>query len=119
MKRAGGARLVESIREVLAGRIAVSPEVSTRLLEDYSGRSAPRAVSEISQLTNREFEVFRLMGEARTNREIAGQLHLSPKTVETHRLAILRKLKLRNTAELVRHAIQFLNEEAGGGLRRS
>ena len=116
MKRAGGARLLESIREVLAGRIAVSPEVATQLLEDYSGKSAARGASEFSRLTNREFEVFRLLGEARTNREIAEQLHLSPKTVETHRLAILRKLKLRNTAEVVRHAIRFLSQQSSGGL---
>ena len=116
MKRAGGARLLESIREILAGRIAVSPEVSTRLLEDYSGRAVPMSASGIALLTNREFEIFRLMGEAQTNREIAARLHLSPKTVETHRLAILRKLKLRTTAELMRHAIQSLNEERDAGL---
>lgn len=115
MKAAGGARLLESIRQVLRGQIAVTPETSTRLLEGYSGRRVVTPASEMALLTDREFEIFRLLGEARTNREMAAQLRLSHKTVETHRLAILRKLKLKTTAELVRYAIEFSRQEKAEG----
>jgi DNA-binding NarL/FixJ family response regulator len=114
MKRAGGERLVQSIREVLAGRIAVTPEMATLLLEEYSGRHPRSGRSTLPRLTDREFEVFQLFGEARSNREIADQLHLSPKTVETHRLNLMRKLKARNTAELIRFALQYVETEVAG-----
>lgn len=114
MKRAGGDRVTRGIREVLQGRMALSPDMATRLLEEYSG-SRPRAGhSLLTVLTDREFEVFEGLGEGRTNQEIAQQLRLSHKTVETHRLSIRRKLKLRTTAELVRYAIQYAEREAAG-----
>jgi DNA-binding NarL/FixJ family response regulator len=114
MKQVGGDRVVQGIREVLQGRIAVSPEMATHLLEEYSGRQPRSGRSPLPQLSDREFEVFQLLGEARTNREIAEQLHLSPKTVETHRLSLLRKLKLKTSAELMRFAIQYVEKEASG-----
>jgi DNA-binding NarL/FixJ family response regulator len=114
MKRAGGERLVQGIREVLAGRIAVTPDMATLLLEEYSGRHPRSGRSPLPHLTDREFEVFQLLGEARSNREIAAQLHLSPKTVETHRLNLMRKLKARNTAELMRFAFQYVENEVAG-----
>lgn len=103
-KQEGGARLIEAIREVLAGRVVVSPALATRLLEEYSGHPHGDAQSPLAALTDREFEVFRLLGEAKTTREIAEQLHLSCKTVETHRLKTLRKLKLKSSVELIRYA---------------
>jgi DNA-binding NarL/FixJ family response regulator len=114
MKQAGGDRVVQGIREVLQGRIAVSPKMATHLLEEYSGRRPRSRHSPLPHLTDREFEVFQLLGEARSNREIAEQLHLSPKTVETHRLSLLRKLKLKTSAELMRFAIQYIEKEASG-----
>lgn len=114
MKRAGGDRVARGIREVLQGRMALSPDMATRLLEEYSG-SRPRAgQSSLTVLSDREFEVFELLGEGKTNQEIAQQLRLSHKTVETHRLSIRRKLKLRTTAELIRYAIQYAEREAAG-----
>ena len=116
MKRAGGDRVIEAIREVLQGRIAVSPEMATHLLEEYSGRRSRGGRTTLPNLTDREFEVFQLLGEARSNREIAEQLHLSPKTVETHRMNLIRKLKLKNAAELLRFALQYVEKEAAGHL---
>jgi len=58
--------------------------------------------------------VLQLFGEAKDNREIAGQLHLSPKTVETHRINLMRKLKLKNAAELMRFALQYAAKESSG-----
>jgi DNA-binding NarL/FixJ family response regulator len=115
MKRAGGERVVSAIREVLRGRMALNPDMAIRLLEEYSGRR-PRAMqSTLSALTDREFVVFGLLGEGKTNKEIAGELHLSHKTVESHRLNICRKLKLKTTAELIRYAVQYAEKEAAGG----
>ena len=114
MKRAGGERVVQGIREVLQGRIVLSPEMATNLLEEYSGRRTRSGRASLPHLTDREFEVFQLLGEARSNREIAEQLHLSPKTVETHRLSLVRKLKIKSSAELMRFAIQYVEQEASG-----
>ena len=114
MKRAGGDRVVEAIRQVLEGRIALSPEMATHLLEEYSGRRSRSGRITLPNLTDREFEVFQLLGEAKSNREIADQLHLSPKTVETHRMNLMRKLKLKSAAELLRFALQYVEKEASG-----
>jgi len=114
MKRAGGDRVVEAIREVLQGRIAISPEMATHLIEEYSGRRPRSERTALPNLTDREFEVLQLLGEAKSNREIAEQLHLSPKTVETHRMNLMRKLNLKKTAELLRFALQYTETETIG-----
>ena len=119
MKRTGGERVLQGIREVLAGRIAVSTEMATHLLEEYSGVRPQSAKRPLPQISDREFEVLALMGEAKSNREVAAQLRLSPKTVETHRLNLMRKLKVTNAAQLMRLALQYAEGEAlgdsGGG----
>ncbi len=114
MKRDGGDRVVQGIREIFQGRIAVSAEMATRLLEEYSGRRPQSHHSPLPHLTDREFEVFQLIGEAKNNREIGRQLHLSPKTVETHRINVMRKLKLKSAAELLRFALQYVEKETTG-----
>ena len=114
MKSSGGDRVVQAIREVFQGRIAVSPAMATHLLEEYSGRRPRSGRTVLPNLTDREFEVFQLLGEAKSNREIAGQLNLSPKTVETHRMNLMRKLKLKTTAELLRFALQYAEKDASG-----
>ena len=113
-KRAGGGRVVEAIREVFQGRIAVSPELATRLLEEYAGRRSQSGRVVLPNLTDREFEVLQLVGEVKTNREMAEQLHLSQKTVETHRVNLMRKLKLKKAAELLRFALQYVEQDASG-----
>jgi len=114
LKRAGGGRVVEAIREVFQGRIAVSPEMATHLLEEYAGRRSHSQRVSLPSLTDRELEVLQLVGEVKTNREMAQQLHLSRKTVETHRLNLMRKLKLKTGAELLRFALQYVEKEASG-----
>ena len=114
MKRAGGDRIVEAIREVFQGRIAVSPAMATQLLEEYAGRRSHSPRVPLPNLTDREFEVLQLIGEVKTNREMAAQLHLSQKTVETHRVNLMRKLKLKNANELLRFALQYVEKEAPG-----
>lgn len=106
MKRAGGAEVVAAVKQVLAGGTAFSSGVSKQMLEDLTGRARGRQ-SPLAILTDREFEVLQLLGEGRTNREIAAQLNLSPKTVEVHRVNIRNKLKLKSTPELIRYAVHY------------
>ena len=80
MKRAGGERVIEAIREVFQGRIAVSPAMATHLLEEYAGRRSHSPRVPLPNLTDREFQVLQLIGEVKTNREMAVQLRLSQKT---------------------------------------
>jgi DNA-binding NarL/FixJ family response regulator len=107
MKRAGGDRVIEGIHAVLAGRIALGPEMATHLLEEYSGRRSRSGRTALPNLTDREFEILELVGEFKSNREIAEQLHLSPKTVITHRGNLMKKLKLKRGAELLRFAAHY------------
>ena len=104
----GGDQLLEAIRRVLSGQIHVSETVSTRLLDSLSGKHPARTVSPVEQLTDRELEVFTLIGQARETKEIARRLNMSGKTVEAHRAAIKRKLKLKTGPELTRHAVLWV-----------
>jgi DNA-binding NarL/FixJ family response regulator len=107
-KEAAGDQLLEAVRRVLVGEIYVSHTVSTRLLDSLSGKPSARTVSPVEQLTDRELEVFTLIGQARETKGIARRLHVSGKTVEAHRAAIKRKLKLKTGPELTRHAVLWV-----------
>ena len=65
----------------------------------------------MENLSDREFEVLQLLGEGKSTREVAGQLHLSAKTVEAHRAYIKRKLSLKTASELVRHAVRWVETQ--------
>lgn len=106
--------LVKAIRQVLADQIYVSKEVSEKLLRHFSSKpQANRSPMEI--LTNREFEVFQLIGEGKSPREIAAQLHLSGKTVAVHNANIRQKLNFKTTARLIRYAVQSEALKPAGG----
>lgn len=107
-KQAGGDKLLVAIRTVLDGQIYVSETISTRLLNSLSGKHAVKAASPIEQLTDRELEVFTLIGEAMETKKIARLLNMSCKTVEAHRASIKRKLKLKTGPELTRHAVLWV-----------
>jgi DNA-binding NarL/FixJ family response regulator len=107
-KQAGGDKLLEAIRRVLSGQIYVSESVSTRLLDSLSGKPSAHTVSPVEQLTDRELEVFTWIGQAKETKEIAQRLNMSAKTVEAHRAAIKRKLKLKTGPELTRHAVLWV-----------
>lgn len=113
MKSEPPEQLIHAIRRVLAGEIALSPEMISRLLNRAVGIQATKALSAVELLTDRELEIFRLIGEGRQRQRIAAELHLSVKTVEAHRANIRRKLGLENAAELWQHAIQFVQREGG------
>ena len=104
-KQEGGDKLIEAMRRVLRGEIAVSEKVTGRLLEKFSGRVTMD--SPLEGLSDRELEVFQLIGQGKTMKEIGQALHLSPKTIEVHRSHIREKLKVTSAAELVAYAARW------------
>jgi DNA-binding NarL/FixJ family response regulator len=114
MKQAGGKNLMLAIRQVLDGKIYVSEKMSAEILETFSGRRAAPEGSPVETLTDREFEVFQLIGQGKGTRETAEKLHLSVKTVESHRANIKSKLKLTSVAELIRFAVRWSESQGAG-----
>ncbi len=108
MKEAGGENLLGAIRQVLRGEVYVSQKMSARILDDLSARRPRGSNSPIERLTDREFEVFQLIGQGKGTREIAAELHLSPKTVDVHRSHVKEKLGLRDATALIRHAVRWV-----------
>ncbi|HMD60732.1 MAG TPA: response regulator transcription factor [Opitutaceae bacterium] len=111
MKEAGGENLLAAIRQVLAGQVYLSVRMSARVLEDLSARRPRGSASPIESLTDREFEVFQLVGLGRSTRDIASQLRLSPKTVDVHRGHIKVKLQLGDSTALVRYAVRWVETQ--------
>jgi len=114
MKQEGGKKLMQAIRHVLEGKIYVSEKMSANILETFSGRHAGAEGSPIEKLTDREFEIFQLMGQGQGTREIAEKLHLSIKTVDAHRANIKAKLKLTSASELIRFAVRWTESQGTG-----
>lgn len=108
-KQEAQSRILDAIRTVLRGGRFISQDLTTRLV----GRAleGERADDGIACLSNRETEVFQLIGQGLSTREVAGQLHLSVHTIESHREHIRNKLGLRNGAELVQHAVRWVLEQ--------
>lgn len=111
MKLEGGQRIAAAIKQVLEGRVYVSDKISAKILNQFSGRRPDSGKSPVGGLSDREFEVFQLIGGGRSTREIAEQLHLSVKTVEVHRLNIKNKLALKTSAELIREAVRWVESQ--------
>lgn len=109
-KQEGGDKLIEAMRRVLRGEIAVSEKMTGRLLETFSGRKTMD--SPLEGLSDRELEVFQLIGQGKTMKQIADELHLSPKTIEVHRSHIREKLKITSAAELISFAARWSETQA-------
>lgn len=105
MKVEGPDKIILAIRKVLSGGISVSDRVASQILHALSGST--RSQSPVSTLTDREFAVYQLLGHGKDPHEIARVLHLSIKTVDTHRNRIGKKLGLRNATELIHHATRW------------
>lgn len=107
VKASAGSEVAEAVRAVHAGRRYLSAQVTDTLTEDYLRRRLAEAGDDpLALLSPQERRVLQLVAEGYSSAEIAAQLHLSPKTVDTYRHRLMTKLNLRNTAELVRFAIQ-------------
>jgi DNA-binding NarL/FixJ family response regulator len=111
MKEAGGEKLLMAIQRVLNGQVYLSEEMSAKILDNLSGKKPRGSQSPIEKLSDREFEVFQLIGQGKSTREIASQLHLSPKTVDVHRGHIKEKLELTDATSLVRHAVRWVETQ--------
>jgi DNA-binding NarL/FixJ family response regulator len=112
MKSESGDVILAAIRQVLAGRIHLSDAMSTRLLGHLAGhKSAGAPASSVEQLSDRELEVFTLLGQGRTTREMAQALRVSVKTVEAHRANIKQKLGIVTAPELIRHAVHWVENQ--------
>ena len=107
MKAEVADNIVIAIRKVLKGEIYLSEKVGQNILQEVSGRNTGMEHSPIRELSDRELEVFRLIGQGHGTRDIAAQLHLSIKTIETYRSHIKDKLGLGSATQLVRYAAQW------------
>lgn len=113
MKESAPEKLADAMRKVLAGMVYVSDKASTHILDTLSGKSGNKTRSRLEGLTDREFEVFELVGEGKSAHEIAERLNISPRTVDAHRAHIREKLGLPDSAALMRYAVRWV--EAGAG----
>jgi DNA-binding NarL/FixJ family response regulator len=112
MKEEAIEQVLVAIRKVLQGEIFLSEKMKGKMLQQMASGKGKVISSPIEQLTDRELEVFRLIGEGCSTRQIAGQLHLSVRTVEAYREYIKSKLNLKNATELVQHAFHWVHHEA-------
>jgi len=111
MKHEPVARVVAALRKVLAGHLALSDEIVSRLVGPPPRRKKTCSGSPADRLSGRELDVFRLLGSGFGTRQIAAKLRVAPSTIDTHRAGIKLKLKLRSATELVAAATRFLAEE--------
>jgi DNA-binding NarL/FixJ family response regulator len=115
MKQEASDQIVKAIRTVADGRIHLSEEMSGKLLNVFLEGKSDRKSSSIERLSDRELQVFELLGQGQTTRSIAEKLHLSIKTVETHRLNIMSKLRIENPNELIRKAVHWVESGRSEG----
>jgi DNA-binding NarL/FixJ family response regulator len=107
MKQEAMESVVTAIRHVLSGKIYLNEKVKEHILFHLADRFQERGQSPVSRLTDREMEVFRMIGRGMSTRQIAGNLHLSIKTIGTYRERIKEKLDVKHANELVRCAVHW------------
>ena len=105
-------KIADAVREVLNGRRYLSPAISAQLITNSEEEAEMGSASPVAELTDRELEILELIGKGREVREIAKQLDLSPKTVDTHRAHIKTKLKLENARQVARFAVQWVTAQS-------
>jgi DNA-binding NarL/FixJ family response regulator len=114
MKRASSEEIIAALRKALQGELQISGSINATLLQKFFGGVQSKKGSPVSVLSDRELEVFELIGHGKTTREIADVLHLSPKTIDCHRMHIKEKLTIQTTPELVQRAVHHVASEAAG-----
>jgi DNA-binding NarL/FixJ family response regulator len=108
MKHEAMANVVQAIRELFNGHPYLSPAMAAQVITQFAHRQAEGETDAVERLSDRELEILELIGKGHEVRQIAKLLHLSPKTVETHRAHIKDKLDLKNSREVARFALQWL-----------
>jgi DNA-binding NarL/FixJ family response regulator len=106
MKQEPQETIMSALRLVAGGEVYLSPAMSAKLLRSFSGVKSDSDLAPLERLTNRELEIFRLIGEGQSVRTIAEKLFLSTKTVEAHKEHIKLKLNLKSSNELLQYAIE-------------
>ncbi|MGA2814545.1 MAG: response regulator transcription factor [Candidatus Acidiferrum sp.] len=114
MKQEATEKVLVAIRRILQGDVYLSDRLTNTLLQQMVHGNGPSKGSPLLNLTDRELEVFRLIGAGHGTRQIADELHLSVKTIESYQAHIKEKLALRNARELVQHAIEWTMNLSGG-----
>jgi DNA-binding NarL/FixJ family response regulator len=111
MKAEATEKVITAIRKVLTGELYVSDRMAAKMVRKLVGSGPAIGTSPIDRLSDRELEVFLLIGQGRGTRQIADKLHLSIKTIETYRAHMKEKLNLENAAELLQYAIRWVNSQ--------
>ena len=106
LKDCAADELIQCIRFVLTGRVCLSPGITGFLVNEYIQPAKGQVLADRAELSAREREVLQLIAEGRSTKDIAGALHISVKTVETHRKNIMEKANLHTVAELTKYAIR-------------
>lgn len=112
MKRESSKRILDAIRDVLAGRLAISGQISITLAERFLHARKSQDGALLSELSDRELEVFNLLGQGLASRKIAESLNVSAKTVQAHFHRIKQKLQLSTATELVREATRWHHDSS-------
>ena len=111
MKHEPTAEVMKAIRKVLRGGVYLSDRMQDRLVGLVAGGGPAAARSDAERLSDRELEVFTMLGQGRSTAQIGASLHVSGSTVATHRVHIMEKLKLENSRELVRRAVEWVQSQ--------
>ena len=106
MKREAAKKIIDGIRAVLAGQLYVSEKIISQMTEKFVEGGTAAAISPVEQLSNRELEVFQLLGRGHNTRQISEHLHVGFKTVQAYNARIKEKLRLANATELLREAMR-------------
>jgi DNA-binding NarL/FixJ family response regulator len=109
-KQEGGEKLIEAIHTILGGEVYVSGQMSTKILDIFSNRKSPSS-DPVEGLSDRQFEVFQMIGRGKGTRAVAAELGVSVKTVDAHRANIKEKLRLGSGNELVRYAVRWVESQ--------
>ncbi len=98
--------LTNAVRTVHSGKVYLSPKIATVVIQDYIGPDKPNSGASLNSISSREREVLQLFAEGKTTKQIAMMIHLSPKTIETHRSHIMDKLDIHSIAELTKFSLR-------------
>jgi DNA-binding NarL/FixJ family response regulator len=112
MKQEAVDKIIGAIRRILRGELYLSDSISASLLFKVTHKNAEHHPATLDQLTDRELEVFQLIGQGFATREIADHLNLSIKTIETYRANLKQKLGVKNAPQLVQRAVQFFQQKS-------
>lgn len=113
MKQEAGEKIIDALRRLLQGEMFLSDKVKERMLQRFMHKRGDSPTFAIDALSDREMEVFHLIGNGYSTRQIAEKLNLSSKTIDSYREHLKLKLNLKSGPDLVRYAIQWVRNESG------